>query len=104
LILSHKEKPYCLSPHLRVGAGLRVTTIHLHSDGSWWFWNPDGTIEQGPFDSRMLAEEAWKPVSSEMEKPAVDSDFKWALRGLLAFMICLLLPVGYRIVTLLLSR
>jgi len=104
LAMSHKHETYCLSPHLRGRAGLPVTTIHLHSDGSWWFWNPDGIIEQGPFASQMLAEETCKSFSSQIEKPAVNSDFKWALRGLLGVMICLILSIGYKIVAPLLSR
>jgi hypothetical protein len=89
------QEPYCLSPHLRGRAFISVTTIHPHSDGSWWFWNPDGMIEQGPFASQMLAEEICRSFSSQVEKPAVKSDFKWALIAMLA-VICWLLAVVYK--------
>ena len=59
----------CLSPHLaNIGNASRpVTTIHLHSDGSWWCWSPGG-IEQGPFATRQLAEEAWQSVVERIQK------------------------------------
>ncbi len=62
----------CLSPHLALGkADHPVTTIHLHSDGKWWFWQNDGLIEHGPFASQSLAEDACQLFSARIEKPAV---------------------------------
>jgi len=48
-----------------------VTTIHLHSDGKWWFWQDDGMIEQGPFASQAACEEACRSFSASTEKTVV---------------------------------
>jgi hypothetical protein len=87
--MSRKNQSYCLSPHLAPGKANRpVTTIHLHSDGSWWFWQDDGMIEQGPFVSQALAQESYQSFSGRIEKPVVRKyDLKWTLIGLLAVLI-----------------
>jgi len=95
----------CLAPHLIRNRPVR---IHLHDDDTWWFWQDDGTIEQGPFDSQELAQEAYQTFS-EQEKPAFGSlwssyggwnseaqktplNIKWILICILAVLVYSFLP------------
>ena len=96
--MNSKDKSYCLSPHFTAGKANRpVTTIHLHSDGSWWFWQDDGMIEQGPFASQELAQESYQSFSELIEKPVVRKyDLRWTLLGLLAALIYWLLIEHHR--------
>jgi hypothetical protein len=84
----------CLSPHLNMGkAGHAVTTIHPHSDGKWWFWQDDGLIENGPFDSEALALGAYQSFTGRIGRPAVRKydDQKTTLIGILIILIFLLI-------------
>src|SRR5579862_8121551 len=72
-----KNESYCLSPHMTTPGGHRpIETIHLHSDGSWWAWVQPG-VEQGPFASQTLAEEAFRTFSAGIEKPPIQIQSSW---------------------------
>lgn len=40
--------------------------VHMHLDGSWWYYDETWTTEFGPFPSSVLAEENCKLYAKEV--------------------------------------
>ena len=92
--MSHKNDSWCLFRLISGSRGLValsrqfIRTAAMVPGGSGI---PTELIEQGPFASRALAEEACKSFSSQVEKPALKGGSWWTLIGLLAALIYWLL-------------
>ena len=57
----------CLSPPRGLGcAPVYGKAVHIHRDGSWWFWIETWSDEEGPYKSREEAEEKCKEYADSL--------------------------------------